>query len=292
MSSLEAWHAAGDVVDWRRRRIFLREGGDGDALLCIHGFPTASFDWHRIWPDLVARHRVIAPDMLGFGFSDKPRGHAYRLTEQADLHEDLCERLGVERAFVLAHDYGASVAQELLARQRDGRARVRLRAVCFLNGGVFPEMHRARWSQKLLASPLGALAGRLLNERRFSASFAEVFGPSTRPDAEAMHDLWRLVATNDGHRIGHELIAYIAERRRQRDRWVNALEQSPVPIRFVNGPEDPVSGAHMAARWRERVPQPDVVLLDGIGHYPQLEAPRAVRDAALAFFERVTAAGG
>ena len=58
-----------------------------------------------------------------------------------------------------------------------------------------------------------------------------------------------------------------------------------MPLRFINGPADPVSGAHMAARYRELVPNPDVVLLDGIGHYPQLEAPEQV---LASFFEFVT----
>ena len=59
-----------------------------------------------------------------------------------------------------------------------------------------------------------------------------------------------------------------------------------MPLRFVNGPEDPVSGRHMAERYRELVPNPDVVLLDGIGHYPQLEAPEHVLEAFLAFVVR------
>jgi pimeloyl-ACP methyl ester carboxylesterase len=68
---------------------------------------------------------------------------------------------------------------------------------------------------------------------------------------------------------------------------VGALQQARVPLRFINGPEDPVSGRHMAERYRELVPNPDVVLLEGIGHYPQLEAPEAVLAAFLAFVDRV-----
>jgi pimeloyl-ACP methyl ester carboxylesterase len=94
---------------------------------------------------------------------------------------------------------------------------------------------------------------------------------------------WALVAHNDGARIMHLLIRYISERREFRERWVGALQRTAVPLRFINGCEDPVSGAHMAARYRELVPHPDVVLLDGIGHYPQLEAPARVLDAYLAF---------
>jgi pimeloyl-ACP methyl ester carboxylesterase len=61
------------------------------------------------------------------------------------------------------------------------------------------------------------------------------------------------------------------------------MQTTRVPLRLVNGPDDPVSGAHMVARYRELIPAPDTVSLPGIGHYPQVEAPSAVLDAFLQF---------
>jgi pimeloyl-ACP methyl ester carboxylesterase len=83
-----------------------------------------------------------------------------------------------------------------------------------------------------------------------------------------------------------DLIGYMDARRRHRARWVGALVHGSVPLRLVNGLEDPISGAHMVARYRELIPSPDVVALAGVGHYPQLEAPDAVLEAALEFFDR------
>jgi pimeloyl-ACP methyl ester carboxylesterase len=77
----------------------------------------------------------------------------------------------------------------------------------------------------------------------------------------------------------------MAERRAHRERWVGALVNATIPLRLVDGPEDPVSGAHLAARYRELVPDADVVLLPGIGHYPQVEAPEQVVAAFLAFHD-------
>ena len=283
---LDAWQRAGRAFTYRGHEVFYRDAGDGPALLCIHGFPSASWDWHKLWPELTARFRVVAPDMLGFGLSAKPRDYAYSLRDQADLHEALLGALGIEAAHVLAHDYGDSVAQELLARQLERGDGLRLRSVCLLNGGLFPESHRARPSQKLLRSPLGPLFARLASESRFSANFAEVFGPRTQPSPAELQTVWRLNQVHDGMRVMPKLIRYIDERRQQRQRWVEALQRAVVPLRFVNGPEDPVSGRHMAERYRELVPHPDIVLLEGIGHYPQLEAPEAVLAAVLEHIER------
>jgi len=82
------------------------------------------------------------------------------------------------------------------------------------------------------------------------------------------------------------LIGYMAERRRYRERWVGALVETKTPIRLIDGIDDPISGAHMDARYRELVPNADIVELPGVGHYPQVEAPAAVQAAVLEFMAR------
>lgn len=291
--TLDDWRHAGGTFAHRGHSIFYRDAGEGDALLLVHGFPTASWDWNRIWPRLRERFRLVAPDMIGFGFSAKPADYAYSIFDQADLHEELLRTVGIVRTHILAHDYGDTVAQELLARHEERRAAAapgcEIRSICFLNGGLFPERHRARLVQRLLLTPLGPLIARLMSERSFGRGFAAIFGSRSKPSAEELRDFWRLVVTGGGRRVIHRLIGYIPERRQHRARWVGALEKTPVPLRFVNGPEDPVSGAHMAERYREIVPNPDVVLLPGIGHYPQVEDPEGVLDAFLSFVARVEA---
>lgn len=84
-----------------------------------HGFPTASWDWHKLWPEFVKHYRVIALDMIGFGFSDKPINYHYSIGDQADLQQALLTSLGISSIHLLAHDYGDTVAQELLARFED-----------------------------------------------------------------------------------------------------------------------------------------------------------------------------
>lgn len=276
------WRAQGRDLLFHRHRIRYWEAGQGEPLLLIHGFPTAAWDWHYLWQPLAERYRVIACDMLGFGDSDKPRGHDYRLLEQADLQQALVRHLGIDvPVHLLAHDYGDSVAQELLARHHEGRARI---ASCvFLNGGLFPETHRPVLVQKLLLSPLGPLIGRGFSRAKLRANFGKVFGPATQPSAAELDDFWSLVAAHDGPAVMHRLIRYIPERREQRDRWVAAMQKGGVPLRVIDGAVDPISGAHMVARYRELIPEPDTVLLEHIGHYPQTEAPSQVLQHYLAF---------
>lgn len=280
--ALRDWRAQGSDFTFRGHAIRYWSAGSGAPLLLIHGFPTASWDWHLLWQPLAERYRVIACDMLGFGDSTKPRGHDYRILEQADLQQALLEHLGVrESVHLLVHDYGNSVGQELLARHEEGA--FKLASLAFLNGGLFPETHRAVLSQKLLLSPLGSLFGRLFDRRRLAQNFAKVFGPQTQPSEAELDAFWELIRHNDGPRVMHRLIHYILDRRQHRERWIAAMQRTAVPLRLIDGPEDPISGAHMVVRYRELIPRPDTVELPGIGHYPQVEAPEQVLRHYLAF---------
>ncbi|MGY6532404.1 alpha/beta fold hydrolase [Glycocaulis sp.] len=288
--SLNEWQDAAQHFDWRGQKIAYWQGGDWadtskPVLMLIHGFPTASWDWVDMWAPLSAHFRLLAPDMIGFGFSAKPPAYDYSIRDQADLHAGLCAALGIAECHVLAHDYGDTVAQELLARHNASEGGTpKLQSVVFLNGGLFPETHHATFNQKLLHSPIGFLVSRLMTEKRFRKGFSEVFGPNTQPDDAALKEFWALVTANGGMpAIGHKLIRYIAERRENRERWVGALQAAQIPLRVIDGGADPVSGAHMVARYRELVPDPDTVILEGIGHYPQVEAPDAVLAAFLDF---------
>jgi pimeloyl-ACP methyl ester carboxylesterase len=282
-SSLSAWISGGEVRPLLGHRIFVRTAvaAGRPPLLLIHGYPTASYDWHLLWDSLATRYSLYCLDLLGFGSSEKPRGHRYSISGQADLCSALLDAHAVRRTHVLAHDYGDTVAQELLARERDER--IVLGSVAFLNGGLFPETHRARPVQKLLAAPvIGALLARTMSYARFASAMRSIAGINPPADDE-LRDLWSLIEASDGRVALARLIGYMEERRRNRPRWVGALTATTVPLQLICGTADPVSGAHLAARYRELVPRADVTLLDGVGHYPQLEAPGLVLEAYLRF---------
>ncbi|CAI8800516.1 MULTISPECIES: alpha/beta hydrolase [Pseudomonas] len=279
------WRTRGLNFSFRGLAIRYWSAGQGEPLLLIHGFPTASWDWHYLWAPLTQRFRVIACDMLGFGDSAKPLSHDYSLLEQADLLQALLAHLQVEQpVHLLGHDYGGSVAQELLARHHEGRAQI---ASCvFLNGGLFPERHRPLLIQKLLLSRLGWLVGRSFGRDDLVRNVTQIYGPCTHPSESALDDYWSLVASNRGTRILHKLITYLPERVAHRERWVGALQAEGVPLRLINGAVDPISGAHMVERYQELVPNADTVMLQGIGHYPHTEAPVQVLRHYLAFREQ------
>lgn len=289
MITLAQWRQQGELESINGQQIFTRTGGDksAPALVLIHGYPSASWDWEGMWQALTQRYYVITLDMLGFGFSAKPKDTRYLITEQADVFEHYLHKLNITDYHILAHDYGDTVAQELLARQREGSAKQRIASVCLLNGGLFPETHKPVLIQKLLLSPLGPLVSKLITKRKFADNLRRIFGPNTPPTPEVVDSLWQLLNHNNGLAVMHKLIDYIPQRQQHRERWVEAIIESNVPVKLINGSKDPISGQHMAQRYRQLMSNAsnanDVTELAELGHYPQLEDAEAVTTAYLQF---------
>jgi len=316
MTPLAEWMATGQHIRFTRPRgagrgplvfeIFCRSEGSGPWLTLLHGFPTCSWDWAKVAPLLTPHFRLLAFDFLGFGDSDKPEGHAYSLFEQADLTEELWRQFGVRESALLVHDYGVSVSQELLARRRFGSTAptappggtpaakeesfTAITGVVFLNGGLYPDLHRPILIQRLLAQPLlGPLLARAMTERAFRQSFRSIFSPAHQPSDDELRQHWQAIERKNGRRVYHRLMGYMAERHRTASRWVSALEQAAMPLSFVWGMCDPISGAHVAERLRDRLPAATRVELTDVGHYPQLEVPETVAREVVRAFEIETA---
>jgi len=297
---LERWKAAGKYFDYLGFNIFYRTEGSGPTLLLIHGYPFNTWDWAPLWDRLTARFTVVAPHMLGMGFSDKPVAYGYSVHDHADMHEALLVHLGVKSAHILAHDIGDSVGQELLARSvfsQQAYGALRIESITWLNGGLFNEAYTPRLLQKVLSrTPLGdflsPLQGSGLSRRMIEPTINELFGPDTKPSRRMLDLFHETFEYNDGKRVTHKVGRFVNDRYAHRNRWVRAMRQTDVPMRLIEGPADPNSGRHMAQRYLEVIPNPDVVMLDdNIGHWPQIEAPYAVLQNFLAHVDRLTING-
>ncbi len=289
--NLNEWRETGEFFDYKGFPVFYRtSGNENEILLCLHGFPTSSHDYHKIWDALAENFSIVAFDMIGYGFSAKPENFDYTTFNQVDVLQALLENLNVKKIHIIAHDYGNTITQELLARAEEKRLNFTVESICFLNGALFPETHRPILAQKILISPLGFLFGRLISDARFKQNLASIFGRETQPTAKESDEFLQVFKFNDGRQIAHKLIRYMTERAANRSRWVGALERMNVPFRFINGLEDKVSGAHLVKRFREILPhQTDIIELENVGHFPHFEVPDIVLEKFFEFQQKISA---
>lgn len=272
------WQAGGSFITIGAHRYFVRRGGAGPVLLLLHGYPVGSYDWHAIWPHLQAHFTLIAPDMLGHGFSDKPSNGDYSLEAHAALHDALLEQLGVEECHIVAFDLGVSVAQEMLARrlEQPQRGWPRVKSLVLLNGGLCPEAYQPRLIQRLLVSPMGGWLAARINQRMFGKPITHMFGHSPPPSKELLEDFWTFLNLGNGRQVAHRVGAFWKSRIAHSERLVGALLHGGVRLRLINGAADPNSGAHMVRAFLKHQPRADVVSLKALGHWPHIQDPLTV----------------
>jgi pimeloyl-ACP methyl ester carboxylesterase len=284
-AELDRWAARGQRIRIVDVSVFALQDGPaaGEALLVLHGFPTSSLDFRLALPHLAAHHRVVLHDHVGFGLSDKPADFAYSLMEQADHAQAVWRALGIRAGHVIAHDYGTSVATELLARRERGLLDLELRSLTLCNGSIHLDLARPRLTQKLLRGRLGPLFARVLGQAVFKAQLRRIFGrPDAVPEAE-LDLLWEALERDGGRFRLPALSSYQDERVRFRRRWIGALTRLDVPTHVLWGRRDPIARPEVAHALAAEIPGARLTWLDDLGHYPMVEDPRRWAEALLAF---------
>jgi pimeloyl-ACP methyl ester carboxylesterase len=281
----EQWRAEAISIDVDGLDVAIYDRGDPEApaLTFLHGFPSSSLDIAPVWRELGDGWRLLAVDFPGFGASDKPSDRRYSIHGATDAVEGLWRERSVTSTLVVAHDYGVSVGQELLARHSEGTLAVELTGVVWMNGGLYPDLHRPTVGQQLLIDDGGAELAASVDEELFLGGIEVTWGFRVPMDRELVGEIFASMHEGDGVARMHDLLGYVADRRQHEQRWRTALEGTDLPMTFVWGDLDPVSGAHMIERVEQRVPDAAVVRMHDVGHWPLLEAPDVVASAVAEF---------
>ncbi|HYF46219.1 MAG TPA: alpha/beta hydrolase, partial [Acidimicrobiales bacterium] len=192
--------------------------------------------------------------------------------------------LGVDRFALVTHDMGDSVGGELLARQQAGTTAVTITRRVLTNGSIYLDLAQLTAGQQFLLSlpdergwpPLGDPAEVL------RGSLAATCAPAHVPDDAELDAHVELILREDGHGLLPRLIRYIEDRRAREARYTGAIEDHPSALTVVWGDQDPIAVVAMAHRLAERRPDATLTVLEGVGHYPMLEAPEAFTEAVRA----------
>ena len=244
------------------------------SMVILHGYPTSSYDYYKVLPELSKNYRVILHDHLGFGFSDKPKDMYYSLIEQADMALELWRQLGLKKIYLFAHDYGTSVATEIIARHNANELDIEIEQLIISNGSIHIELSQLRTIQKLLKHKfLGKYVAKLTNFKIFKKNMKNIYFDTSKVTDNELKEMWTLIELNGGRKIIHKLTQYINERYLYWDRWIGALKESQIPTKIIWAKNDPIAIPAIAELLAEEIPNNKLFWIENTGHFPMLENP-------------------
>jgi haloalkane dehalogenase len=219
-------------------RSFVREEGEGETVLCIHGIPASSFLYRRVLPALAAHDlRGVAFDLPGLGLAERPAAFDHTWTGHGAWSAAAVDALGLERFHLVVHDFGGPVGFELCARMPE-----RIRSLTILNTAVDVEhFHRPR-ALELLARPwLSTVALRLFPPAAFRRLMWRIGIADRGATGAAELGAWlALLRREDGGRACVRMATGLERTRAKSERYAQALRSLSVPVQVLWGVEDPV----------------------------------------------------
>jgi pimeloyl-ACP methyl ester carboxylesterase len=255
-------------------RVAYRDSGSGETVLLIHGMAGSSDTWRAMIPELAKKYRVVAPDLLGHGQSDKPRGD-YSLGAFAVWLRDLLDELGVTRATIVGQSLGGGVAMQFVYQHPDYCQRL----VLISSGGLGRDVG---WTLRLLSAPGAELIlpviapSPVLTAGNKLRSWFTAAGIQSPRGAE----IWSAYSSLADPQTRQAFLRTLRSVVDYRGQAVSALNRlhltSELPTMAIWGDQDeiiPVAHAYAAQAAR---PGSRLEVLEGVGHFPQVERPTEV----------------
>ena len=289
---IKDWVKGGRCAENDGHKIFVHASGPKgkEGVLVVHGYPGSSWDFSGVVGPVSEKTRIVVPDMLGFGQSETPLTGTFKdnfsLLKQADLYEAVAADEGLETVILVAHDMGQTVGLELMARQEDGKLPFRIKHAILLNGSTVVDLIQTTPGQEAsLKLPDKALTKDPPREEWFK-DLRPTYGAKMRADKAALDTALDCQITqiyaNDGAKVMSNIVRYLLERKEFYDRWVGTFTGfHSAPMTVIWGLDDPVALEVMADRVKAWRPETDLYKLEGVGHWPSIEAADVIAEAIL-----------
>lgn len=274
------WEKLGKYTKVFDRTIFMidsenQSDSKKETLVILHGYPTSSYDYHKVLPQLAKKYRVILHDHLGFGFSEKPLDFSYSLIEQADIALQLWKQLSLKKVVLLAHDYGTSVCTEIIARHNKQQINLQIDKLILSNGSIHIEFSKLRTIQKLLKNKYtGKWVAKLTNYPIFKKNMRNVYFDKTKVTDEELKEMWLQLEYNNGRNVIHLLTNYINERYYFWHRWVGALKETSINTTIIWAENDPIAIPKIAELLHKEISDNKIFWMKNCGHFLMLEQPK------------------
>jgi pimeloyl-ACP methyl ester carboxylesterase len=247
-------------------RVAYRDEGTGEVLLLVHGMGGSSNTWSGVIPLLVKKYRVIAPDLLGHGESDKPRGD-YSVGAFAVLLRDLLDALDVPRVTVIGHSLGGGIAMQFAHQHRQYCERI----VLISSGGFGDDVGRVL---RLLSLPGSELVLPVIASRPAvlaGNALRALMGSSDRFKARPS------LSNRDNRQAFLRTLRSVVDFRGQAVSALNRLcFHGVLPALIISGDQDRVIPVEHARAAHRTLPNSRLHIMSGVQHHPPTERPETV----------------
>lgn len=257
-------------VDVAGLRVHYQEAGDAAAppMILIHGFAASNLVWSKVFLELAEKFRVVAPDLLGYGYSGKPRHLDYTIARQAEMIVGFLKELGIERSLFVGSSYGAAVAATIALDHPE------LVEKLVMVGAVNNNKPTRYLLMRLFSSPIiGDILSPLVvgSRRLLRLRMKRVYDRHSWVLDERRVDARHLpLATRGAHRA---IIRTV--RRWDADRVSREAHLLTQPTLLIWGDTDREVPLEDGQRLHQSIPDSKLVVFRACGHLPQEEYPEA-----------------
>lgn len=260
----QAYPFSSHYINLPHGRVHYVDEGSGDVILMVHGTPTWSFLYRHLIKGLSTTHRVIAPDLLGFGLSDKPADYSYHASAQAATLKDFIQALDLTDITLVLHDFGGPFGLSYAIDHPDN-----VRHIVLANTWMWSLQDD--WQKVVVGRLLGGPIGRFLYHRfNFEVN---VIVPAAYGDkstlTRAIHDQYRHASRDADAR--QAIWIYTGQLLDGGD-WYDSLWQRrdalrDIPALILWGMRDVVFGKKYLERWQTVFDHAQIETLPTTGHF-------------------------
>ncbi|MCB1057250.1 MAG: alpha/beta fold hydrolase [Acidobacteria bacterium] len=274
----------GDFIQIAGDRVHVQVSGQGEPVLLVHGFGGSTYSWRDVAPTLARHFQVIAVDLYGFGYTERPESlERYTRAGQLDLLLGVLDALGIERAQVVGHSYGGGLAMTLAARHPE-----RVSSLVLVDSTAPSYADKRR---KLVAAlppvTYAFTRGYALRPASIRRALEHAWYDDDAITPDMVHQYLDRLKIEGASRAYRGLTTPLVE---DPDTKPVEYEDLDLPILVVWGADDQLISVADGRAAAERMPRSRFVAIDDCGHAPMEEQPREFLDAVLPFLEQPASA--
>ncbi|MDJ0818260.1 MAG: alpha/beta fold hydrolase [Desulfobacterales bacterium] len=269
----------GKFISVNSQNIRYVDAGSGLPLVFIHGFGASIFSWRKNLEPLSEYHRVCAPDLPGFGYSDKPLDADYSIDAYADFMIQFMDRLKIEKAVLVGHSLGGGIA--LLTSLKYP---ARVLALVLLDAEAYPITPPLMLKIAKLPG-VRSVVHRAIGEWVVRVSLQRSFHDPSFITEPLIEEYYRPFLTENGKAAPIRVLQAMDFEKLQElpERYRNITKKTLI----IWGREDQISGIHLARKLKKDLPNSRLRIIPECGHLVQEEKPEEVNRAIIRFAKRI-----